>query len=114
MRARFSPQLAATFALVGLVYPFMKASSGTAITAFRTGGSRPLAPSTGRHRRRRPGVSQVIGALGGVAVATLRSVTVYGILKQVAGLRLDPEAEFTSADLSIHKVSATAERETNW
>ena len=58
--------------------------------------------------------SQVIGTLGGVAVATLGSVMVYGILKQVAGLRLDPEAEFTSADLSIHKVSATAERETNW
>ncbi|HSJ80766.1 MAG TPA: ammonium transporter [Thiobacillus sp.] len=58
--------------------------------------------------------SQVIGTLGGVAVATLGSVMVYGILKQVAGLRLDPEAEFTGADLSIHKVSATAERETNW
>lgn len=59
-------------------------------------------------------VSQAIGTLGGVAVAALGSVIVYGILKQVVGLRLDPEAEFTGADLSIHKVSATAERETNW
>ncbi len=58
--------------------------------------------------------SQVIGTLGGVAVATLGSLLVYGIMKQVVGLRLDPEAEFTGADLSIHKVSATAERETNW
>jgi Amt family ammonium transporter len=58
--------------------------------------------------------SQAIGTLGGVAVATLGSVMVYGILKQIVGLRLDPEAEFTGADLSIHKVSATAERETNW
>ena len=58
--------------------------------------------------------SQVIGTLGGVVVATLGSVLVYGILKQAVGLRLDPEAEFTGADLSIHKVSATAERETNW
>jgi Amt family ammonium transporter len=58
--------------------------------------------------------SQVIGTLGGVAVATLGSVLVYGIVKQIVGLRLDPEAEFTGADLSIHKVSATAERETNW
>ena len=49
-----------------------------------------------------------------MAVATLDSVMVYGILKQLIGLRLDPEAEFTGADLSIHKVSATAERETNW
>jgi Amt family ammonium transporter len=30
------------------------------------------------------------------------------------GLRLDPEEEFNGADLSIHKVSATAERETSW
>ncbi|MBW8306663.1 MAG: ammonium transporter [Thiobacillus sp.] len=58
--------------------------------------------------------SQVIGTLGGGAVATLGSVMVYGVLKRIAGLRLDPEAEFTGADLSIHKVSATAERETNW
>ncbi|HUX29125.1 MAG TPA: ammonium transporter [Thiobacillus sp.] len=58
--------------------------------------------------------AQLIGTLGGVAVATLGSLVVYGILKRAIGLRLDPEAEFTGADLSIHKVSATAERETNW
>jgi len=58
--------------------------------------------------------AQVIGTLGGVAVAVLGSLVVYGILKRVAGLRLDAEAEFNGADLSIHKVSATAERETNW
>ncbi|MGB9130860.1 MAG: ammonium transporter [Thiobacillus sp.] len=58
--------------------------------------------------------SQVIGTLGGVAVAVVGSLLVYGLLKQVVGLRLDAEAEFNGADLSIHKVSATAERETNW
>jgi len=58
--------------------------------------------------------AQVIGTLGGVAVAVLGSLVVYGLLKQVTRLRLDPEAEFTGADLSIHRVSATAERETNW
>lgn len=58
--------------------------------------------------------SQVIGTLGGVSVALLGSFVVYGVLKQVVGLRLDPEAEFNGADLSIHKVSSTAERETNW
>ncbi|MHB0982373.1 MAG: ammonium transporter [Thiobacillus sp.] len=58
--------------------------------------------------------AQLIGTLGGVAVATLGSLVVYGILKRAIGLRLDPEAEFTGADLSIHKVSATAEHETNW
>jgi len=59
-------------------------------------------------------VAQLVGTLGGVVIAALGSLVVYGILKQVVGLRLDPEAEFNGADLSIHKVSATAERETNW
>ena len=58
--------------------------------------------------------AQVIGTLGGVAVALVGSLLVYGLLKRVVGLRLDAEAEFNGADLSIHKVSATAERETNW
>jgi Amt family ammonium transporter len=44
----------------------------------------------------------------------LGSLLVYGALKRFVGLRLDAEAEFNGADLSIHKVSATAERETNW
>jgi Amt family ammonium transporter len=59
-------------------------------------------------------LAQLIGTLGGITVAALGSLAVYGILKQVVGLRLDPESEFNGADLSIHKVSATAERETNW
>lgn len=58
--------------------------------------------------------AQLIGTLGGVAIAVLGSLLVYGLLKQAVGLRLDAEAEFNGADLSIHKVSATAERETNW
>ena len=59
-------------------------------------------------------VAQLIGTLGGVAVAVLGGLVVYGILKRAVGLRLGAEAEFNGADLSIHKVSATAERETNW
>ena len=35
-------------------------------------------------------------------------------LKALLGLRLDREAEFDGADLSIHKISSTAEREPNW
>ncbi len=58
--------------------------------------------------------AQLLGTLGGIAVAVVGGFVVYGLLKQTVGLRLDPEAEFTGADLSIHKVSATAERETNW
>jgi Amt family ammonium transporter len=58
--------------------------------------------------------AQIIGTLGGVAIALVGSAAVYGVLKMTWGLRLDPEAEFAGADLSIHKVSATAERETSW
>jgi len=58
--------------------------------------------------------AQLIGTLGGVAVAVVGSLVVYGLLRRVVGLRLEAEAEFNGADLSIHKVSATAERETNW
>jgi ammonium transporter, Amt family len=70
-------------------------------------------PGAGRHGWRQPG-GAVDRHAGGVAVATLGSLIVYGSLKWLTGLRLDAEAEFTGADLSIHKVSATAERETNW
>jgi Amt family ammonium transporter len=59
-------------------------------------------------------IAQLVGTLGGVAVALIGSSLVYGTLKRVVGLRLDPEEEFNGADLSIHKVSATAERETSW
>ena len=33
---------------------------------------------------------------------------VYGTLKKFVGIRLDPEAEFNGADLSLHRISATA------
>jgi Amt family ammonium transporter len=45
-------------------------------------------------------------------VAVIGSFIVYGTLKKLFGLRLDAEEEFNGADLSIHKISATAERET--
>jgi Amt family ammonium transporter len=58
--------------------------------------------------------AQAIGTGMGIAVAVVGGLLVYGTLKLTVGLRLDPEAEFTGADLSIHKISATAERETLW
>jgi Amt family ammonium transporter len=39
---------------------------------------------------------------------------VYGVIKRLVGIRLDPEDEFIGADLSIHKISATPERESGW
>ena len=59
-------------------------------------------------------MSQLIGTALGVAIAVVGGVLVYGILKITVGIRLDPEEEFEGADLSVHKVSSTAERETSW
>src|SRR3569833_3603934 len=53
-----------------------------------------------------------IGALLTGAIAG--AIIVYGALKKLVGIRLDPEQEFDGADLSIHKITATAERESNW
>ena len=58
--------------------------------------------------------AQVIGTLGGIAVALAGGAVVYAALRATIGLRLDPEEEFAGADLSIHKISATAEHETSW
>ena len=58
--------------------------------------------------------AQVTGTLFGVLVALIGGFAVYGLLKAAVGIRLDPEQEFEGADLSIHKISATPERETNW
>jgi Amt family ammonium transporter len=55
--------------------------------------------------------SQLMGTLLGVATATVGGVLVYGLLKATVGLRLDAEQEFDGADLSIHKITATPERE---
>jgi Amt family ammonium transporter len=49
-----------------------------------------------------------------IAIALAGSCMTYAILKSIVGLRLDQEEEYNGADLSIHKISATAERETNW
>ncbi len=49
-----------------------------------------------------------------VGVALVGGFVVYGTLKAVLGLRLDQEEEFDGADLSIHKITATPERESNW
>ncbi|MDG0026161.1 ammonium transporter [Trinickia sp. Y13] len=57
-------------------------------------------------------IAQIIGTLGAIVVATAGGALVYGILRATVGIRLDDEDEFDGADLSIHKISATPERET--
>jgi Amt family ammonium transporter len=56
--------------------------------------------------------AQLIGTAGGIAVAIVGGTLVYGVLKAAVGIRMDEEEEFDGADLSIHKISATPERET--
>lgn len=57
---------------------------------------------------------QLIMTAMAVAVALIGSLIVYGGLKMLLGLRLDQEEEYQGADLSIHKITATPEREPNW
>ena len=59
-------------------------------------------------------MSQLLGTLLGIVVALVGSLIVYGLLKMFVGIRLSQEDEFNGADLAIHKISATAERETSW
>jgi Amt family ammonium transporter len=58
--------------------------------------------------------AQLIGTVIGVAWAGLAGAAVYGALKASLGLRLSQEEEYDGADLSIHHISATPEREVNW
>ena len=59
-------------------------------------------------------MSQLIGTGMGVAIAFSGGFIVYGALKMVVGIRLDAEEEFNGADLTVHKISSSAERETLW
>jgi ammonium transporter, Amt family len=56
-------------------------------------------------------MSQLLGTLLGIGIAIIGGAVVYGALKAVAGLRLDAEEEFNGADLSIHRITATPERD---
>ena len=58
--------------------------------------------------------SQLIGTLIGIAIAIAGGWLIYGVLKRVTGIRLDPEEEYEGADLSVHKITATPEREVSW
>jgi len=59
-------------------------------------------------------MSQLIGSLLGIGVAVAGALIVYGGLKAAMGIRLDAEEEFVGADLSIHKISSTPDREVSW
>ncbi len=58
--------------------------------------------------------AQMIGTTMGVVWALVCGFVVYGVIKLVWGLRLTQEEEFDGADLTIHRIRATPEREANW
>ena len=58
--------------------------------------------------------AQVLGTLMGVVWALVAGGLVYGALKATLGLRLTAEEEYEGADLSIHRIGATPEREASW
>ena len=59
-------------------------------------------------------MSQLLGTTLGVAIAFAGGLATYGLLKKTVGIRLDAEQEYDGADLSLHRISASPERETNW
>ena len=59
-------------------------------------------------------LAQLIGTLAGVMWALVGGLLVYGGIRLVTSLRLTPEEEYDGADLSIHKIGATPEREASW
>ena len=59
-------------------------------------------------------MGQLIGSVLGVGIALVGGFVVYGLLKMVLGLRMSHEEEYDGADLSIHRISSTPDREPNW
>ena len=58
--------------------------------------------------------AQLAGTALGVVWALVGGFVVYGVLKMTMGLRLSQEEEFEGADLTIHKISGTPDREVTW
>ncbi|MBE7941896.1 MULTISPECIES: ammonium transporter [Ramlibacter] len=58
--------------------------------------------------------AQALGTGLGVLWALAGGFVVYGVIRQAWGLRLSPEEEYEGADLAIHKIGSTPEREANW
>ena len=58
--------------------------------------------------------AQLLGTTLGVVWSFAGGLLVYGAVKAVVGLRLSAEEEYDGADLSIHRIGATPEREASW
>jgi len=58
--------------------------------------------------------AQLAGTALGVLWALIGGFVVYGILKMTVGLRMSQEEEFEGADLTIHKITSSPDRESSW
>jgi Amt family ammonium transporter len=58
--------------------------------------------------------AQLAGTVLGATWACVAGFVVYGVLKLTTGLRMSQEDEYEGADLAIHKISASPEREASW
>jgi ammonium transporter, Amt family len=58
--------------------------------------------------------SQALGTALGIGIALSGALIIYGVLRMFLGLRLSREEEFNGADLTIHKISSTPEKEAGW
>lgn len=56
-------------------------------------------------------MAQLIGTATGVAIASVGGFIVYGIVKNIVGIRLSEEDEFKGADLAVHNISANPEED---
>ena len=56
-------------------------------------------------------MSQLAGTALGIVIAFAGGAALYGMLRAAVGIRLGAEEEFDGADLSIHNITATPERE---
>jgi Amt family ammonium transporter len=55
--------------------------------------------------------SQLAGTALGILIALAGGFALYGLLRASVGIRLDAEQEYEGADLSIHRITSTPERE---
>ena len=58
--------------------------------------------------------AQLIGTAMGVVWAVVGGFVIYYVLKITMGLRMSQEEEYEGADLSIHKIGSSPDREVNW
>jgi len=59
-------------------------------------------------------MAQLVGTAMGITIAFVGGYIVYGLLKKVVGIRLNDDEEYDGADMTIHRITATPERETRW